>query len=61
VILTVRFPVNTVVFRLTVPAKPLVLVMLTVEVPEDPALTVIELGLAVMTKSGVELVEKIAD
>jgi|SRR5712692_7382708 len=56
----VKFPVTTVVFRLTVPEKPLLLVTLTVDVPEEPAVIVIALGLAVMTKSGVVLVEKMA-
>ena len=55
-----RFPVTTVVFRLTVPEKLLLLVTLTMEVPEDPAVIVIALGLAVMTKSGIVLVEKMA-
>ena len=56
----VRFPVTTVVFRLTVPEKPLVLVMLTMEVPEEPPVMVIALGFAVMTKSGAPLLEKVA-
>jgi len=58
--LIVRFPVTTVVFRLTVPEKPLLLVTLMKDVPEDPAAIVIAPGLAVMTKSGVVLVEKMA-
>lgn len=58
--LTVRFPVRTVVFRLTVPEKLLVLVMLTVDVPEEPAVMVTAFGLVFMTKSGVVLVEKMA-
>ncbi len=55
-ILIVRFPVTTVVFRLTVPEKPLLLVTLTVDIPEDPAVIVIAPGLAVMTKSGVAVI-----
>ncbi len=51
---------TTVVFRLTVPEKLLTPVTLTVDVPEAPALMVIALGLALMTKSGVVLVEKTA-
>lgn len=57
---TIRFPVTTVVFRLTGPEKLLMLVTLTVDVAEDPGLTATELGLAVRTKSGVVLVEKTA-
>jgi len=43
-----------------VPEKPLLLVTLMKDVPEDPAAIVIAPGLAVMTKSGVVLVEKMA-
>src|SRR5438094_10556832 len=56
----VRFPVTTVVCRLMVPEKPLLLVTLTTDVPDEPAAIVIELGLALLTKSGVALVEKMA-
>jgi len=38
----------------------LLLVTLTTDVPDEPAVIVIELGLALMTKSGVVLVEKMA-
>lgn len=58
--LTIRFPVTTVVFRLTVPVKLLMLATLRVAVAEDPALTVTALGLVARTKSGVEVVEKTA-
>lgn len=49
---TTRFPVTTVVFRLTVPEKAFALVTLRVEVPEEPALIMMELGFADRTKSG---------
>jgi len=52
--------VTTVVFRLTEPEKPLMLVTLKVDVPEAPALIVTVLGLAAMTKSGIVLVDKTA-
>ena len=58
--LTARFPVTTVVFRLTVPVKPLMLATLRVDVAEEPALTVRALGETARTKSGVEIVEKTA-
>ena len=46
--------------RLIVPAKLLTLVILRVDVPVDPASTVMLLGPIVMTKSGVVLVENVA-
>jgi hypothetical protein len=58
--LTTRFPVTTVVFKLTVPVKLLMLETLRVDVAEEPALTVRALGLAARTKSRVEVVEKTA-
>jgi len=60
VMLTTRFPVTTVVFKLTVPEKPLRLVMLRVAVADEPALIVMVLGLAVSAKSGTVPVEKVA-
>lgn len=58
-ILMTRFPVTRVVFRLTVPAKLLRLVTLTVEGPEAPWVIVIAFGVTVITKSGVVLVENV--
>lgn len=48
------------VFKLTVPEKPLTLVILRVDVAEEPALIAMLLGLTVITKSGVVPVEKVA-
>ena len=57
---TTRFPVTTVVFRLVVPEKPLMLVTLRVDVTDRPAVTVTVLGLVAKTKSGVVVVAKMA-
>jgi len=57
---TIRDPVTTVVFRLTVPEKPLMLVTVRVDVPDEPALREMAPELAVKTKSGVVLVVKTA-
>lgn len=43
---------DTAVVRLTVPVKPLTGAMVIVDVPEDPAMIVILVGLAVIVKSG---------
>jgi hypothetical protein len=51
---------DTVVVRLTLPEKPFKLVMLIDAVAENPALPVMLLGLTLMAKSGVMLVEKVA-
>jgi hypothetical protein len=42
------------------PEKPLVLVMLSVDIAEEPGVIVILLGFADITKSGVVLVENMA-
>jgi hypothetical protein len=59
-IVMTRFPVTTVVFSLTVLAKLLTLVTLTVEVPDEPCVIVMVFGVAVITKLGVVLVENVA-
>ncbi len=46
--------------RFTVKAKPLTLVMLIVDVPEFPGVIVSALGLALMIKSGLVVVLKVA-
>lgn len=52
VIPTVRFALTTVVFKLTVPEKPLILVMLRTDAAEEPAVTARLMGLATIAKSG---------
>jgi hypothetical protein len=51
---------ETVAVRLTGPENPLTLVMLSVDVADEPAVTLMLLGLADITKSGVVLVENTA-
>lgn len=46
--------------KLTVPVKLLILVIVSVDVAEEPGLMLKLLGLEVKTKSGVELVESVA-
>lgn len=52
---------NTMADRLIVPEKPLRLVILTVEVPEDPWVIVRDVGFAEMLKSGVDGVVTVTD
>ena len=50
--LTLRFGLTTVEFKVTVPAKPLTLMMLSAEEAEEPGVMVRLLGLAASVKSG---------
>jgi hypothetical protein len=58
--LAARFEDDIDAVRLTVPAKPLMLVRLSVVVAVEPGLILRFAGLAAITKSGVVLVEKMA-
>jgi hypothetical protein len=57
---TGRVDGETVAVKLTLPEKPLTLVMLRAEVPVEPAVSVILLGFADIMKSGDMLVENTA-
>lgn len=58
--MTGRVVGDAVAVKPTVPEKPLMLIMMSVDVAEAPAVMVMLLGIADITKSGVALVENTA-